>query len=96
MSQKLPVSGFKWVEDFSEFNEGFIKSYNEKSKEGYFLEADIQYSENLYNVKNSLPFLPEKQKIEKVEKYVANLLDENMYSIHKRNLTQTLSYGLVF
>ena len=30
MSQKLPVNGFKWVKDLSEFDEGFIKSYNEK------------------------------------------------------------------
>ena len=28
MSQKLPVNGFKWVDDLSEFNEDFIKSYN--------------------------------------------------------------------
>ena len=33
MSQKLPAKGFDWVEDSSEFVEGFIKSYNEKSKE---------------------------------------------------------------
>ena len=33
MSQKLPVNGFKWAEDFSEFNEDFIKSYNGKSNE---------------------------------------------------------------
>ena len=26
MSQKLPVNGFKWVENLSEFNEGFIKN----------------------------------------------------------------------
>ena len=25
MSQKLPVNGFKWIEDLSEFNERFIK-----------------------------------------------------------------------
>ena len=48
MSQKLPVSGFKWVEDLSKFNDNFIKSYNEKSNEGYFLEIDIQYSEKVY------------------------------------------------
>ena len=34
MSQKLPVNGFKCVKDLSEFDEGFIKSYNEKSREG--------------------------------------------------------------
>ena len=27
MSQKLSVIDFKWVENISEFNEGFIKSY---------------------------------------------------------------------
>ena len=26
MSQKLPVNGFKWVEDLSQFNEHFIKN----------------------------------------------------------------------
>ena len=26
MSQKLPVKGFRWVEDLSQFNEDFIKS----------------------------------------------------------------------
>ena len=25
ISQKLPINGFKWVEDLSEFNESFIK-----------------------------------------------------------------------
>ena len=25
MSQKLPINGFKWAEDLSEFNESFIK-----------------------------------------------------------------------
>ena len=41
MSQKLPVNVFKWVEDLSEFNEDFIKSYNEESDKAYFLEVDI-------------------------------------------------------
>ena len=40
MVQKLLKSGFKWFEDLFEFDEGFIKSYNEKSKEGYFLEVN--------------------------------------------------------
>ena len=60
------------MKDHSEFDEGFIKSCNEKSKEGYFLEVDLQYPENLHNVQNNLPFLPERMKIEKV-KIVVNL-----------------------
>ena len=31
MPQKLPVSDFKWVEGICEFNENFIKSYNDES-----------------------------------------------------------------
>ena len=37
VSQNLPVKNFKWVEDISEFDKSFIKSYNEQSNEGYFL-----------------------------------------------------------
>ena len=33
MSQKLSVNDLKWVEDSSELNEDFIKSYNDKSDE---------------------------------------------------------------
>ena len=29
ISQRLPVNDFKWVEDFSEFDESFTKSYDE-------------------------------------------------------------------
>ena len=73
------------MEHLSEFDESFIKSYNEKIKEGYFLEADIQNPENLHNAQNDLPFLPERIKIEKVEKLVVNLYDKNEYVIHIRN-----------
>ena len=37
MSQKLPVNNFEWIKDTSQFNEDFIKNYNEESYEGYFL-----------------------------------------------------------
>ena len=52
MSQKLPVNRFEWIEDTSQFNENFIKSYNEKSDEGYFLKVDVQYSEKIYELHN--------------------------------------------
>ena len=84
MSQKLPVNGFKQVEDLSEFDEGFIKCYNEKRKEGYFLEVDIQYPENLLNVQNNLRFLLERMNTEKVEKLVANLYDKNECYSHQK------------
>ena len=41
MSQKSPVNDFKWVEDISEFDESFVKIYNEESDEWYLSEIDI-------------------------------------------------------
>ena len=64
MSQKLTVSNFEWINDTSQFNEDFIKQYNEESDEGYFLEVDVQYLEKLLNFHNDLWFLPERMKIE--------------------------------
>ena len=63
MSQKLPVNNFEWIKDTSQFNEDFIKIYNEESDEGYFLEVDVQYLEKLHELLNDLPFLPERMKI---------------------------------
>ena len=65
MSQKLPVNNFEWIEDNFQFNEDFIKNYNEESDEGYFLEVDVQYPEKLHELHDDLPFLPERIKIEK-------------------------------
>ena len=48
MSEKLPVNNFKWTENTFQFNEDFIKSYNEESDKGYFLEVDVQYREKLH------------------------------------------------
>ena len=64
------------------------KNYVEKSDEGYFLEGDVQYFEKLHEIYNDLPFLPERMKIEKFEKLLANLDDQAEYVIHIRNLKQ--------
>ena len=72
MSQKLPVNGFKLVEDLYEFNEDFLRSYNKESNEGYFLEVDAQYPESLHEPHNDLQFLPKIKKIDIVKKFVAN------------------------
>ena len=42
MSQKVPVDGFNWFENTSQFNESFIKKYNEESDEKYFPEVNLQ------------------------------------------------------
>ena len=86
----LPVNS-----DTSQFNEALIKNYIEESDEEYFLEADVQYIEKLHVLHTDLPFLPEKVKIEKVGKLVANFIDKTKYVTHIRNLKQALNPGLV-
>ena len=95
ISQKLSVNDFKWVEYLSKSNEDFVKSYSDESDEGYFLEVDVQYPENLHNLHNGLHFFPKGMKIEKVDKLIANLYDKEEYVIRIRNLKQASSYGLV-
>ena len=73
----------------------FIKNYNQESDKGCFVEVDVQYLEKLHDPHNDLPFLPERMKIEKVEKLVANLHDKTEYVNHIRNLEQELNHGLV-
>ena len=54
MSQSLPENNFEWIKDASLFNEDFRKNCNEESNEGYFLEADVQYLEQLHTLHNDL------------------------------------------
>ena len=84
-----------WVEETSQLNEGFIKEYNEDRDIGYFIEAEIQYPEKLHELHNDVPFLPERKKIKKIEKLIANLLDKKEYVIQRRNLKEALNHGLV-
>ena len=75
MLQKLPVNNFEWIKDTSKSDEDFMKNSNEESDEGYFFEVRVQYLQTLYELHNDLPFLPERIRIEKVEKLVTNLHD---------------------
>ena len=49
----------------------------------------------LHELRNDLPFLSEKRKIEKVEKLAANLHNKTEYIIPKRNVKQALNHGLI-
>ena len=93
--KKLSVNNFEWIKDISQFNEDFIINQNEESDKGYFLEIIVQYLQKLHECHNKLLFLPERMRIEKVEKLVANLHDKTEYVIHIKNLKQALSHGLV-
>ena len=94
MSQKLPKSNFKWVEDTSRINEEFIKNYNENSNKGYILEVDVKYPKKLHDLHSDLPFLARRMKIDKCEKLVCNLQNKNKDVVHIKSLKQALNHGL--
>ena len=94
MTEKLPVSGFKWVNDIFEINEKFVKSYNKNSDKGYILEVDVDYPNKLQNLQSDLLFLPERMAINNTKKLVCNLQDKKNYVVHINILKQVLDHGL--
>ena len=77
MSQKLLINNSEWIKYTFQFNENFIKSYNEESDERYVIEK----SWKITWTSNDLQFSPEKIKIEKIDKLVAYLHDKTEYVI---------------
>ena len=61
----------------------------------YFFEVDVEYPKKLFSSHKDLPFLPERKKLEKVEKLVCSIEDKEKYVIHIRALKQALNHGLV-
>ena len=68
MSKKLPMKGFKWMDDISRIDEEFIKGFNENNNKGYVLEVDVNYPQELYDIHSDMPFLPERMVINKTKK----------------------------
>ena len=56
---------------------------------------NLQYHEKLHELHNDLSFLPQKVKIEKFKKLLANFHDKTEYVIHIRNLKQALNLEIV-
>ena len=98
MSKKLPVNGFKWLDNDKTaehvINEEFIKNYNENDKKGYILEVDVKYPKKLHDLHSDLPFLPERMEIDKYKKLVCNLYNKKKYVVHINSLKQALNHGL--
>ena len=95
MLQELSVNVFQRIDDTSQFNGDFIKSSNAASNEKIFLffffDVDAQYPE----IHNYFSLLPERLKLEKVEKLVAKMHGKIEYVIQIRHLKQALHHGLV-
>ena len=95
MFQKLPVDDVKWEKNVSNFNEEFIKNYDEDSNKGYILQIDAEYPKDLNTLHRDLPFLSEKMNIKKCNKLVCNLYDKKEYVVYTRDLKQALNHGII-
>ena len=49
MSQNLHVDSFKWVENTSQFNKGFIENYNKGNDKGYFFKFTFNILKSYMN-----------------------------------------------
>ena len=94
MTEKLPVKGFRWMEDISKIDEDFVKVYNKNDNKGYILDVDVDYPSKLQNLHSDLPFLPERMDINNTKKLVCNLNDKKNYIVHINVLKQALDHGL--
>ena len=65
MSQKLPVNNFEWIKDTSQFNENFIKNYNEESDEGIFLKLMFNILKKYMNFRMIFHFYQKEKKLKK-------------------------------
>ena len=95
MSKKLSVRDFKWLDNLSMFSEEFIKNYDENGDKGYIFQVDIEYPKKLRGLHSEVPFLPERMKINKCEKFVCNTRNKENYVIHIVSLKQALNHGLI-
>ena len=93
MCKKLPIGEFVWVRPKS-YTEDLIKNYDENCDYGAILEVDVEYPKILTNEHKDLIFLPERRKINKVEKLVTTIEDKEKYVIHISALKQPLNHGL--
>ena len=94
MCKKLPVDKFKWSKNLSVYTEHAIKNYDGNNDYGALLEVDVECPKELASKQRDLQLLPERRKINKVEKLVTTLEDKKNYVVHISALKEALNHGL--
>ena len=75
MSQPLPTSGFQWVEDRDRLAQTIV-DHPPDGPEGFILEVNLEYPEDLHEAHNAYPLAPERMVVQKswMSDYQHNLL----------------------
>ena len=84
MSKKLRTSGFKWMTD---------DKLDDWKHLSCFLEVDLEYPEDLHNLHNDYPLVPECVKIGNVEKLIPILNNKTNNVVNDENLKLYESLG---
>ena len=95
MSKKLPVGELEWMNP-KDYTEDIIKKYNENDDYGPIVEVNVDYPKHLHQLHSDLAFLPERIKINKVDKLICNVENKRNYVVHIAALKQALDHGLIF
>ena len=86
MTQYLPYGGFKWMseEEIDGFDFDLVKEDND---EGYILEVDLEYPDDLHNLHNDYPLAPEKLKVssDMLPKYCSNIAKQYEIKVSEVN-----------
>lgn len=96
MCQSLPYGGFRWVDE-KDFEHIDVTQIADDAEEGYILEVDLEYPEDLHDLHRDLPFAAEHcaPPGSKLAKLMTTLWPKEKYVIHYRALKQALKHGLV-
>lgn len=91
----LPHSDFKFIEDRERQDEILqsIMNHPADDPKGYILQCDFDYSSDLHDSQNELPYLVEHKKIGRCVKLVPNLNNKRNYLCHYRNFQQAIKVG---
>lgn len=111
MTEKLPVSNFKWISDVDNFD---IMAIDPEGPKGYVLSVDLKYPQHLHDEHNDYPlaaekltptyemlsdhqrYLKEKRHINATsKKLIPNLYDKKEYITHIKNLQYYIQKGLI-
>ena len=96
MSQYLPTGGFRWMDDSQQLAKTIAEQPADRL-EGYILEVDLEYPEDLHDAHNAYPLAPERMKVQKkwMWEYQYNLLgvwgrQQRLRSWSQTSVTRTI------
>ena len=89
MSEYLPCGRFKWLKNIDKFD----MSVSDKSPIGYFVEVDLEYHDELHELRNDFPLAPEKFGVcsDMLSKYCKQIADKYEIKVgHVKKLISNL------